>query len=890
MRKISYIFFLCALFTANVFAATVSISRTIPTKNDEAAVEQKSENTNIQNRSARNVSRTVSRPVPKNEDVVARKTVNVVSRSVNNRTSAKSPETKLDAAVNTVGRSARTESASINNTAALRRAGITLRASTAEVGGRATIGNTGIQTGSNIDEQVRGVKGRAALSKTKTVTAESLAEAKDLMEKTNELNSVCQQQYNECMDQFCAVVDANQKRCSCSANLARYAKVQEAVEKANSELNDVAQNIRYVGLSADEIRAIMSATEAELAMTKTKDNTENRSMLDDILDMVQDPTSTTTLTDTDNNLLGMDMNFDFSSDSADMFSVDLFNNNNQSDISSKRGTALYKEATKRCKSVIAQCKDAGGTESQITGNYDLAIAKDCIAYEQGLEKLNTTLVNNVRSANMMLQKARLAVLQNKNEYDIKGCIGALEKCMYDDMVCGENYVKCLDPTKKYIDENGNVVLGRNIANITDFMTEYNNTKINADFIKASASDISCPNHDGACIVNYLMKKIGTGATVKDGGLCRAVLDKCQYYTYDSNTKQSKYKPYNEVVVGYIQRAMVNIKAAQSKIVSDYASTCMNEVEACYNQQNTQITSWSSSANVDNIYKVMTGACYNVALTCGYAVFAYDKEMGEEIRGLDDDKDQKLKLINGISQMFYETMLCPENSEFISDDTTVLVGRAMVNDRCACKKGYVLSNGACVTACSTDQFAINGVCQKWIEPTTSCPSGANDVYFDAVFVNGVWRPKNCLCDGNRWFSMSYIHPATGYVGLCDKVPTYASSEYCSSRDNNTIAEQDKVPSEFNEKTRACDCPSGSSLVEERCRPNNGNVVKAITACYAIDCVRNPTATEQNKNVEMCEVNGQAKKASSGDECNHVRFANGFQYNCKYNETTKKVDCK
>ena len=548
MRRISYIFFLAVFCTANVFAATSSISRALPTKNASENTEQNTESVSVKNRSGASISRNVSRT--KNADIVSRtapkQNASIVSRSVNART--KSTGAGLDAAVNTVGRNARTEAASINSTAAVRRAGLTLRASTAEVGGRATIGNSGVQTGSNIDEQVRNVQGRAALfgSKQKTVTAESLAAAKDLMEKTNDLNSVCQQQYNECMDQFCAVVDANQKRCSCSANLAKYSKAQEAVEKANTELNDVAQRIRYVGLSADEIRAIMTATEAELEMGKTKDNTKTRSMLDDIADMIKDPTASTTLVSSNESLL--DMDFDFSSDSSDMFSLDLFNNNSN-DISSKRGTALYKEATKRCKTVINQCKDAGGTESQITGNYDLAIAKDCIAYEQGLEKLNTTLLNNVRSANLMLQKARLAVLQNKNEYDAKECIGALEKCMLDDMVCGEDYVKCLDPTKRYIDENGEVVLGKNIANITNFMTDYSNTKINSDFIKASATDTTCPNHDGACIVNYLMQKIGTGSTLKEGGLCRAVLDKCQYYTYDSTTKTPTYKPYNDVVVG-----------------------------------------------------------------------------------------------------------------------------------------------------------------------------------------------------------------------------------------------------------------------------------------------------------------------------------------------------
>lgn len=723
MRKISLYLFIGVLCTANAFAADSSISRVIPTKNTSDVVEQKTE-VSVKNRSARadervnTISRTVSRNNVKTSDA---KPTNVVSRSVNNRKTG--THQTLSDGVNTVGRSARTEAASINNAAAVRRAGITLRASTAEVGGRATLGNTGIQTGSNIDEQVRGVQSRASFlgnQKQKQITAESLAAAKDIMEKTSDLNNTCQAQYNECMDQFCAVVDANQKRCSCSANLAKYAKAQQAVEDANVELNDVAQRIRYVGLSADEIRAIMSATEAEVEMGKTRDNTQTRSLLDDIADMIKDPTSSTTLTSSTTTDSLLDMDFDFSSDSSDMFSLDMFTSGSN-DISSKRGKALYNEAKKRCKTVLNRCKDAGGTEEQISGNYDLAIDKDCVAYEQGLIKLNDTLKNNVRSANLMLQKARLAVLQNKNQYDIKGCVGALETCMLDDMVCGDDYVKCLDPTKKYIDENGNVVLGQNIAMILGFMQDvngdstksYNNTKITTEFIKNSANDTTCSNSDGACIVNYLMKKIGTGNTVKDGGLCRAVLDKCQDYTYVTAGKNTAYNPYNEVVVNYIQRAMVNIKAAQSKIISDYASTCMADVQACYNKQNSQITSWTTAASVDNVYKVLTGACYNVALTCGYAVFAYDNEMAQKIDGK-TPAEQNSMFIQGISQMFYQSLLCPDNSEYVSDASSIT--NAMVNDRCACKAGYVLSGGSCVSACPSGTYNYFGKC------VSVCPAG------------------------------------------------------------------------------------------------------------------------------------------------------------------------
>ena len=128
----------------------------------------------------------------------------------------------------------------------------------------------------------------------------------------------------------------------------------------------------------------MSATEAELELDKTKDNTQTRSLLDDIADMIKDPSSTAT-NDSNNNMSSLlDMEFDFSSDSSNLFGLDIFNTSSN-DISSKRGTALYNEAKKRCKTVLNRCKDAGGTESQIAGNYELAIDKDCMAYEQGLE-------------------------------------------------------------------------------------------------------------------------------------------------------------------------------------------------------------------------------------------------------------------------------------------------------------------------------------------------------------------------------------------------------------------------------------------------------------------------------------------------------------------------
>ncbi len=712
MKKLLTCFFAIMAVAPGTVIAKAAVSRAIPTTNDAATADTTGRGdatyttTNTATRAA--VSRVFSGEVEKSTGAAR---TGVISRALSSdQTDTNSARSNLEAAVNTVGRNTRVSKASINNNPAVRRAGLTLRPSTAEVGGRATIGDTGIQTGSNIDEVVRGVKSRSAA----TATAESIADATTRLEQTATLNKSCQEQYNECMDQFCAVVDANQKRCSCSANLSQYTKVEQAVKDANTQLNEVAQRIRYVGLSADEIRAIMTETEAEEALSGTVDTSETRNMLEEIEDLIRDPVSNTSYTS--DTFTSLDMDLDFSSDTLDIFSLDFLGGDTSGSFSNLRGRDLYNAAKKRCNSVLTQCKNAGATSGQITGNYDLAIDKDCIAYEQGLVKMNETLVSNVRSANRMLQKARLAVLQNKNQYDAKGCIGALETCMKDDMVCGEDYLKCVDPTKRYIDENGEVVLGQKISDILDFMTNYNNANINDTFLenayskqiintqncKSDATGASAlGGNDGSCVAKYLLQKIGTKQNITDEGLCRAVLDKCQRVTYDTS---GNYKPYNDVVVNYVQRAMVNIRAAQQRAISEYASKCMLDIAQCYNQQVNQVNAWSTSASVGSIYNVMRGACRNVALTCAYAVFYKDKD---SCPTTNDDM-----CINSISEMFYQSLLCPENSTYTATAAgSTSYSYNYVNAHCVCNDGYEPWGSACVVKCGDEKMTRNtyGTC-------------------------------------------------------------------------------------------------------------------------------------------------------------------------------------
>ncbi len=773
----------------------------------------------------RNIVRTIPTDTTREVQTTTRSAGRVVSvtRSQTNKDSARN---NLDAAVHNVGRSQRTEAASINANPAVRRMGLTLRPSTAEVGGRAIL-ESGAQTGSNISSEIGNLSPRIATVQTRKeekLDPASIAQAKEQLEQKAALNKSCQDQYNDCMDQFCAVIDANQKRCSCSANLAKYVAVEEAVKDANTKLNEIAQNIRYVGLSADEITAIMSATEAEEAMTDITDTTENRMLLSRIEQMIKDPKTTSSSSYAVDSYGLLDIDLDFSSeDLSDMFSLDFLSGANNG-FSNLRGGELYKAAKRRCETVIKQCRDVGATGDQITGNYDLAIDKDCIAYEQGLTKMNETLVSNVRSATRMLQKARLAVLQNQNTYDAIGCIGALENCMKDDMVCGDNYFKCIDPTKKYIDENGNVVLGQNINNIQKFMANYSNAEINSTKLQqansmTSLDDPTCSGNnanDGRCVIKYLLSKIGTRADATAEGLCRPVLDKCRAYTYDD---RGAYKSYNDIVVNYVQRAMVNISAAQHQIVADYASTCLNDIATCYNNQVSQINSWSATAAASSVYNIMRGACRNVALTCGYAVFSADSTSS----GCPNDNT----CIENISEIFYQSLLCPDNSTYVRGTHAISPNNKVhgwVNKMCQCQSDYTVFNGACLPVCPDGGlYSSNGTCTQ-----QACPEGASeDTSANPEFYG------HCKCNGNTFWAQSWTS-----CKICPTNSTEKSDLSGNILDGHCQCNTGYVPTTENRPYDCQQCPSehGSGNVTsdgKSCVCDSGYVYNRVcNKCIAV----------------------------------------------------------
>ena len=491
-------------------------------------------------------------------------------------------------------------------------------------------GRVGVRTSSTVTSRMPTI--RAAAS---TTAVEQETVSQTSMDELAQITDFCKAQYTSCMDNFCNVLDDNQGRCSCSVNLKNYSKTEEALKQATENLQDVAQKIQYIGLTGDEIETLFTQTEAELKMQNTNDNTQLKNDLDRIKNMIVDVkggTATATDTGISLDLTGL-LDFSISSTGFDLSSL-FGNTTNTSSISNQRGEQLYKTASARCKAaVLNSCQSQGVDISVIANAYDLEIDKQCIAYERSLSDANNKMSSTVRNAKSVLQKARLMVAQQKNAYDLRGCINALDACMQDDFVCGSDYENCLDPSGKYI-VNGEVVIG-SMPGVSggelDTLTSQKGTGLYStwDYNGANAwgqngqlgkylddyVTATFPTSGMDKMANYLQHKIGQIKDGKVSGMCASVLNKCQDYTFTAGNGKS-YNPNNQVVRTYLERTLIQIKSSQDKVLADYAESCISDVSTCLSQNTYNYTYNSGTTNtVNNPSDVSIKACMAVINTC-----------------------------------------------------------------------------------------------------------------------------------------------------------------------------------------------------------------------------------------------------------------------------------
>jgi hypothetical protein len=297
---------------------------------------------------------------------------------------------------------------------------------------------------------------------TTTITQEDVSSTTNNLTAIAELTEYCKAQYAACMDNYCNVLDDNQGRCSCSKNLKNYEKTEAALAQATEDFQDVVQKIKYIGLSGDQIESLFTETEAELSMKSNSDSSRLKTSLDAIKKKIVDVSTPSATSSTLNSGISLDLNGLLSADFTSGFDLNSFlgsTGTNTNSVSNQRGEQLYKTAANRCKTaVLNSCTTQGIDANVITNSYDLEIDKQCIAYERSLNEANSEMKNNVTNATTILQQARLLLAQNRNSYDLRSCVAAIDSCMQDEYICGSDYELCLDPTGKYL-ANGEIVKG-----------------------------------------------------------------------------------------------------------------------------------------------------------------------------------------------------------------------------------------------------------------------------------------------------------------------------------------------------------------------------------------------------------------------------------------------
>ena len=562
-----------------------------------------------------------------------------------------------------------------------------------------------------------------ASASTPTLTTENVSATTSNLTAIAELTDYCKAQYAACMDNYCNVLDENQGRCSCSKNIDTYAVIENNLLEQKEIFQETVQKIKYIGLTSEQINTLFTQTQAEEAMNNNKsDSTQLAKDLSAIRTALKDVTSpkASSSYEVDNSgvLGGLNIDFDNISASADIDLGSLLGGGSSSakttSIANRRGKQLYDTATKRCTTaVLNSCAEQGIDPNVISNAYDLEIDKQCYAYERSLNEEIKSMKSQARNAATLLQQARLMLAQNKNSYDVRGCVAAIDSCMQDEYVCGSDYELCLDPTGKYI-ANGSIVKGGTpgVSGGQTFIAEgpegkdgisewksggmyelysawnysdnpVNGSKINllpnegiknpwsggvsehlADYIDVAVADWAKKMEDVKAnndMATYLLRKLGyIDKNNKIHGLCASVMQQCQNYTYND---KGQFKGNNEVIRQYLASALTKIKTQQDSVLAEYAEDCRSDVTSCLSTNGYDETKTTSTASTTAV-----NSCRAEIVTC-MSVGGY-KPADSLSLSLRDMRDWVKSML----------ISCPVNT-YIKDDTTLLTGSEVKATSC-----------------------------------------------------------------------------------------------------------------------------------------------------------------------------------------------------------------
>ena len=354
----------------------------------------------------------------------------------------------------------------------------------------------------------------------------------------------CRDAYFSCMDQFCALRNEQYRRCTCSSRLAEMREREQNFRGATNMLKTFEDNnLAVAALTPNEVKAMYKASEGEAAMKK--DNSKSAQQLAGIADILAEKS-----VDKSTRLLDMPSTWDTNGMVGG------------SDLSSLESTGLYNVVHAQCTEAVAPvCADSRAF-NMIATAYGMYIEQDCASYAEALDKQQKQMTFATKQAKGLLAAERLQNYDNLNADEINECLKNVRIEMYGPAACGENNIKCLDYTGRYI----NATTGTPIYS-TEFYKLSEAISLSGDILV---------NGQNAPFIDMLNKK-------KRAAL--AALDKCRGIA-------------DFVWEEYLRQALVDLSQQQYGKVRMVFDECVGIVNKCYDDKLETLRAFTSDLSMD----------------------------------------------------------------------------------------------------------------------------------------------------------------------------------------------------------------------------------------------------------------------------------------------------
>ena len=526
------------------------------------------------------------------------------------------------------------------------------------------------------------VVGRVATNTTTTTTA-------DLTANFGSGYETCRDAYFTCMDQFCATVDETYRRCVCSSRLSEIKQKQKSLSTAADSLTGFHDlNLTVVNKTADEVRAMMSASEGEQVATTMRDKSDSMKQLNaigDVLSQRREQSAANTAID-----FGSGINSIWST-------TDLASG---ADIAKLTGESLYNAVNSQCFNLVSDQCPSGAILNMVVSAYGMYIENDCTTLATDLSNKKLSANANIRETTRELGAARLENYDAHNSLSINDCITSIRADITQNTACGADFVHCLDFTGLYLNiDTGEPIYTKNFFDLDNMISISGNVlreKSNKGFIS---------------ILNN--KKV----------YAQGSLDKCRDLSGSI---------WNE----FMRQALIEIHQNQQERIKKVKSECLSVVNECYDKTTVDLRDYT---NVDEHtliglrLEAVEGMCREKLNTCSNLYGGGPNGMYELVNVMSGIGDQKILAECQSSLNDFARTICTPKSDDIAhtypyDCRTNAPGNQQYAQGCfgksqAKKKGGPIKDSDYITGddnCTTDLYhqMVKYASQVCIRPSIS----------------------------------------------------------------------------------------------------------------------------------------------------------------------------